>query len=270
MYLLWDSTLDGRTRDTHRKLDGQIRELDEPFEVAGMKADAPGYFGNPAEDCNCRCAVLQRARWELDESELETLKERAEYYGLDKTENFEDYKEKYLSASQQKAESVQKSDESTSQERALEKVGKSGTIISGAVSGARNPFGEKAKEHAQKYYGLVRSMKTDVAKISKTTGIDEKDIQDIKNFIFLEKHDLGGKELEYFEPDYMMAESWQRLIEGKPETHDITMLKHEVLEKKLMQKGMTQEQSHIEASKKYNYSKEAGEYYAKIEKYKKE
>ena len=35
-------------------------------------------------------------------------------------------------------------------------------------------------------------------------------------------------------------------------------------------KGMTQEEAHIETSKKYNYSKEAGEFYAKIEKYKKE
>lgn len=94
----WDASLDGKTRDTHRKLDGQIRELDEPFEVDGMKADAPGYFGNPAEDCNCRCALLQRARWALDETELDTLKERAEYFGLDKTEDFEDYINKYLEA----------------------------------------------------------------------------------------------------------------------------------------------------------------------------
>lgn len=99
MYLLWDSTLDGRTRYTHRKLDGQIRELDEDFEVDGMSASAPGYFGDPAEDCNCRCAVLQRARWALDESELETLKERAEYFGLDKTEDFEEFKDKYLKGS---------------------------------------------------------------------------------------------------------------------------------------------------------------------------
>ena len=72
------------------------------------------------------------------------------------------------------------------------------------------------------------------------------------------------------EPDYMMAESWQRLIEGKPEVHDFTMLNHEMLEKELMKQGMTQENAHLEASKKYNYSREAGEYYAKIEKYKKE
>lgn len=103
----WDSTLDGRTRTTHRQLDGQIRELDEPFEVEGMKVDAPGMFGNPAEDCNCRCAVLQRARWALDETELDTLKERAEYFGLDKSKDFEDYKSKYLNISE---EDIRKAD----------------------------------------------------------------------------------------------------------------------------------------------------------------
>lgn len=92
----WDSTLDGKTRDTHMKLDGQIREVDEDFEVDGMNASAPGMFGDPAEDCNCRCALLQRAKWNLDESELETLKERAEYFGLDKSKGFEEFKEKYL------------------------------------------------------------------------------------------------------------------------------------------------------------------------------
>ena len=61
----WDASLDGKTRDTHRELDGQIRELDEPFEVQGMTAMQPGDFGDPAEDCNCRCALLQRARWAL-------------------------------------------------------------------------------------------------------------------------------------------------------------------------------------------------------------
>ena len=92
----WDATLDDRTRETHRILDGQIRELDEPFEVGGMRADAPGMFNNPAEDCNCRCALLQRARWALDEEELKTLKERAKYFELDKTKDFEEFKQKYL------------------------------------------------------------------------------------------------------------------------------------------------------------------------------
>lgn len=92
----WDSTLDGKTRSTHRKLDGQIREVEEPFEMDGKEAMFPGEFGDPAEDCNCRCVSLTRARWALDDDELKTLQQRAEYFGLDKTESFEEYKKNYL------------------------------------------------------------------------------------------------------------------------------------------------------------------------------
>ena len=94
----WNSTLDGRTRPTHRKLDGQIREVDEPFEVSGKKAMMPGGFGRPEEDINCRCVSLTRARWALDDDELATLKERAAFFELDKTKDFEDFKRKYLKA----------------------------------------------------------------------------------------------------------------------------------------------------------------------------
>ena len=58
----------------------------------------PGGFGDPAEDCNCRCQLLQRARLALDEDELNTLKQRAEFFGLDKTDDFEEFKKKYLKA----------------------------------------------------------------------------------------------------------------------------------------------------------------------------
>ena len=92
----WDSTLDGRTRDEHRECDGQIREIDEPFDVGGEKMQAPGVGGSAKNVCNCRCCLLQRAKWTLDEKELETLKERAEIFGLDKTDDFEQFKKKYL------------------------------------------------------------------------------------------------------------------------------------------------------------------------------
>ena len=118
----WDATLDGATRETHRELDGKIAELDENFKYSGGEVSAPGMFGNPAEDCNCRCCILQRATWELDESELKELKNRAEYYGLDKTKDFEDYKKKYLSVAYQRGDSVQKN------EKLLEKSLKSSTI----------------------------------------------------------------------------------------------------------------------------------------------
>ena len=95
----WDATLDGATREHHQMLDGQIREVDEPFEVANLKVEAPGMFGLASEDCNCRCCLLQRARWALDDEELETLRKRAEYFGLDKTTDFEEYQTKYFKVS---------------------------------------------------------------------------------------------------------------------------------------------------------------------------
>lgn len=88
----WDASLDGKTRPLHRELDGQIRETDEPFEVNGIKVNIPGAFGDPSQDCNCRCVALTRARAALDADELATLKQRAEFFGLDKTESFEDFK----------------------------------------------------------------------------------------------------------------------------------------------------------------------------------
>ena len=103
----WDATLDGRTRPDHRKLDGQIRELDESFEVKGHKAKAPGHFGRPEEDINCRCSITQRARWALDEDELRTLEDRAAFFGLDKADDLEEFRTKYLRA----AETVKKIEE---------------------------------------------------------------------------------------------------------------------------------------------------------------
>lgn len=94
----WSAALDARTRPSHRSLDGQIVEVDEPFKYGNKTAMFPGDFGDPAEDCNCRCRVNQRARWALDESELERLKERAKYFELDKAKDFEDFKQKYLKA----------------------------------------------------------------------------------------------------------------------------------------------------------------------------
>jgi hypothetical protein len=90
----WDSTLDGKTRTSHAQVDGEIRELDKRFSNGLMFPGDPS--GKAAEVVNCRCALLQRAKWGLDEAELQTLKDRAEYFGLDKADNFQDFENKYL------------------------------------------------------------------------------------------------------------------------------------------------------------------------------
>lgn len=92
----WDATLDGRTRDEHREVDGTIIKWDEEFDVGGEKMEAPSVGGSARNVCNCRCCLLQRAKWALDEDELDTLQERADYFGLDKSEQFETFRKNYL------------------------------------------------------------------------------------------------------------------------------------------------------------------------------
>ena len=54
----WMATLDNRTRDAHAELDGQIRDVDEPFEVDGMEIDYPGDpSADPSLVYNCRCTL---------------------------------------------------------------------------------------------------------------------------------------------------------------------------------------------------------------------
>lgn len=118
----WDATLDGNTRESHSQVDGEIRELDKPFSNGLMFPGDPS--GGAAEVINCRCALLQRASWELDEEELEELKKRAEFFGLDKSASFEEYKQKYLKA----AESQVEDNSPKSVKKPLTKTGKSDTI----------------------------------------------------------------------------------------------------------------------------------------------
>ena len=100
----WDATMDGATREAHRRLDGQIVEVKEPFTYGTLTAMYPGDFGDPAQDCNCRCKAVQRARWMLDEEELETLKARAEFFGLGqdeaKKQQFAEFEKKFLKAAE--------------------------------------------------------------------------------------------------------------------------------------------------------------------------
>lgn len=69
----WISTLDDRTRESHKVLDGQIREIEDYFEVNGHKAKYPGGFGVASEDIHCRCCMGQRAKWNLDQEDRKSV-----------------------------------------------------------------------------------------------------------------------------------------------------------------------------------------------------
>ena len=154
-------------------------------------------------------------------------------------------------------------------ENALPKDAASDIIRKKLISGALDPESERADTHAEQYYESVRKMTTDVKRVSENTGIPEIVIQKIKNYIFLDVHDLGDGEIAKFDPSYEMAESWQRLIDGKNiQPHDLTLLHHEIMENELMDQGYTQDEAHRITSRRYNYTQEAHEYHDKIRKHK--
>lgn len=94
----WIATLDNRTRHSHAVLDGQIREIGEPFEIDGFQILYPGQPA-PGQDYkvgsqiyNCRCTIVA------------VLKgfENKDYskYGNGKLgdETYEQWKEKHIAA----------------------------------------------------------------------------------------------------------------------------------------------------------------------------
>lgn len=54
----WLSTLDGKTRCLHRALDGQVKGIDEEFEISGYTAFEPRLFGVASMDIHCRCDTV--------------------------------------------------------------------------------------------------------------------------------------------------------------------------------------------------------------------
>ena len=79
----WSSTMDSKTRERHQILDGQVRELEDPFTALGADVQYPGGFGIASEDINCRCCLLQRSRKALSAGQrrqLESYKSFRERY----------------------------------------------------------------------------------------------------------------------------------------------------------------------------------------------
>lgn len=135
------------------------------------------------------------------------------------------------------------------------------------VFGALNADSAAAGEHAERYYSFIRTTVADIPRIAENTGIAAEIIEKVKNYLFLELHDLGG-ETKRFDPSYEIAQSWQRLWQGKAIlNHDLTLIRHESYEMELTASGVPQGKAHILASAKYNYSKEVRDYHASLNKH---
>lgn len=100
----WDSTLDGKTRDSHRAIDGEIKELDEKF------SNGLEYPGDPSgaagEVINCRCSLLQRGRWALgndytkwsEDAPVVIDDDGTTQFTIIESKNYDDFKKQYNQA----------------------------------------------------------------------------------------------------------------------------------------------------------------------------
>ena len=265
----WDSTLDYRTRKSHRHVDGEIRELDQYFSNGLRFPSDP--WGRAAEVINCRCALLQRARSALDAAELEELKERAAFFGLDKSDSFDDFKQKYLKAAETESQRATMKFTETISPGVLTNSGKSGRMISGAMFGAYNnendPDGAKREQHAKTYYSSLRNSNKAaiVAAIAKNAGVDAESVSKMYDHLIINEYDLGDG-IKHFDPDYDISESIRRLREGKNiQLHDRILIGHEALEYDLMNRdGLNYEEAHSIANESYNYKAALDEWLDKL------
>ena len=236
----WVATLDGRTRHSHRKLDGV------KVEVGGTFPNGCRFPGDPtaryAEICNCRCTLVAAVEgFETDDAKR--------WSRLPEGMTYEEWK---AGGRGKKAASGTAVREGSNEAR------ESGAV-SGALRNSNDPDGKKRREHAARYYESVRrrDKSAEVAAVAKNAGSDLETVTAAYDHIFIDKHDLAGGH-ERFAPDYYMAQSWQRLRSGIGiQQHDRTLILHEKTESEYMKSGMDYTSAHEKANKDgYNYQKE--------------
>ena len=140
----WDASLDKRTRDSHAKVDGEIRELDEKFSNGLMYPGDPN--GRAEEVINCRCALLQRARWNLGsdytkwskDAPIVADKDGTTQFAIIDANSFKEFKGYYMDATRQMtmnfengtSSRVRSSTQKMKSQETIEKIEKSGTMES--------------------------------------------------------------------------------------------------------------------------------------------
>lgn len=138
----WDASLDKRTRDSHVQVDGEIRELDERFSNGLRYPGDPS--GGASEVINCRCALLQRARWALGndytkwsaDAPIVIDDEGTTQFAIIDSKSFKEFKGYYMDATRQMtmnfengtSSRVRSSTQKMKSQETIEKSGKSGTI----------------------------------------------------------------------------------------------------------------------------------------------
>jgi hypothetical protein len=138
--------------------------------------------------------------------------------------------------------------------------------IGGAITDKNDPWGRRRADHASQYYDAVRQRdrKNEIRKIANNSGIDKGIVGKAYDHLSINEHELSG-ETKCFDPDYNIAQSWQRLADGKNiQQHDLMLLRHEAMEHDLMQDhGMSYRTAHDRTVLRYDYPRAVAEFLRK-------
>ncbi|MEK3752354.1 hypothetical protein NYE25_29650 [Paenibacillus sp. FSL E2-8871] len=84
-------------------------------------------------------------------------------------------------------------------------------------------------DKADEMYDTFRSSTTDVASITRNTGMKDSRVQRIKEHLFIKEH-IKDHGVGRFDADYDIAQAWERLQKGTYNQSDIDLLNHELFE----------------------------------------
>lgn len=137
--------------------------------------------------------------------------------------------------------------------------------FSGALNDTNDPLGLKRDAKAKEMYDEIRNrdQNYEIQAVAKNSGFSKAEIERVYNHIFIREHLLDDGKVERFAPDFYMANSWLRLRNGKKiYPHDITMIKHELLEEKILGNSIEipARKAHNIAESQFNYKKELLEF----------
>lgn len=89
--------------------------------------------------------------------------------------------------------------------------------------------------------------------MAKSSGLPESVVESAYQHVFIEEHELDGGRKRFY-PDYDMAQSRQRLREGKVVyENDRVFLLHEAKERELMAQGLGYDEAHKLTVEKYGF-----------------
>jgi hypothetical protein len=83
-------------------------------------------------------------------------------------------------------------------------------------AGLKDKSWQAQRAYSDTYYESIRNRKnpTDIEKIAGNTGFSQRDIESIRNHVFIKEHDLGSGEYGRFGSDWQIAQAWQRMEQG--------------------------------------------------------